>query len=130
MRHKILVVDDLPDWRATLRGLLKDLDYEVEVAGSSADAMTLLENGSFDLALLDIRLDETDESNVEGIELARKIKKQYPELKLVMITGYETPETVQEALEPDERGLKLAVNYVTKNNINELVDVVQKALAQ
>ena len=43
-RHKVLVVDDLPDWRTTLSGLLEDARYDVQVAGSLDEALTLLQD--------------------------------------------------------------------------------------
>ena len=39
--YKILVVDDLADWRSTLRGLLNDAGYQVEIAGSFSDCCSL-----------------------------------------------------------------------------------------
>jgi CheY-like chemotaxis protein len=59
-RHRILVVDDLPDWRKTLGGLLKDAGYEVQVAGSSAAALALLRSSHFDLALLETKTTRRD----------------------------------------------------------------------
>ncbi len=127
--HRILVVDDLPDWRSTIGGLLEDEGYEVQVAGSSPQALELLESNCFDLAVLDIRLDETDEGNTEGLNLASEIKKRWPGVKIVIITGYGTPEIMKEALEPDAKGNKLAANYVPKTETEDLVSVVRETLA-
>jgi two-component system, NtrC family, nitrogen regulation response regulator NtrX len=127
--YRILVVDDLPDWRSTLGGLLEDEGYEVQVAGSSSQALELLASNRFDLAVLDLRLDETDEGNTEGLNLAAKIKKRLPEVKIVIITGYGTPEIMRKALEPDAEGDKLAANYVPKTETEDLVSVVRETLA-
>lgn len=129
-RHKILVVDDLLDWRVTLRGLLVDEGYDVQVAGSFAAALALLETNHFDLALLDMRLDETDEDNTEGLDLAAKIKERWPGVKIVIITGYGTSEIMRRALEPDAQGKKLAANYIPKTETEDLVQIVREALAQ
>jgi len=129
-RHRILVVDDLPDWRKTLGGLLKDAGYEVQVAGSSAAALALLRSGHFDLALLDMRLDESDEDNREGLNLADEIRQHWPAVKVVIITGYGTPDTLRRAREPDARGQRLAEEYIPKNQTEDLVQVVQRVLAQ
>ena len=67
---KLLVVDDIKDWQITLSGVLRDIGYIVATAGSMAEAIKLLENNKYDLALLDLRLDETDEDNVDGLKLA------------------------------------------------------------
>ena len=129
-RHKILVVDDLPDWRATLGGLLEDAGYDVQVAESFPAALKLLETSHFDLAVLDMRLDETDESNTEGLDLATKINQHWPATRVVVITGYGTPDTMRRAMEPDAEGRRLVANYIPKTQTDELVRIVREVLAQ
>lgn len=128
-RHRILVVDDLPDWRTTLRGLLLDAGYEVRVAESSEQALELLGSEQFDLAVLDMRLDETDEDNVEGLDLAEQIKHRWPAIQSIIITGYETPPTLTRAMRPDDRGDTLVANFVPKTQTEDLVRVVHQVLA-
>ncbi len=128
--YSILVVDDLPDWRVTLRGLLTDEGYAVQVAGSSQEALALLAENHFDVAVLDVRLDETDEENKEGLDyLAVEIKKNWPEVKRIIITGYPTSESVNLALKPDEDGQRLVEDFVEKTDSDQLVQVVQNILA-
>jgi len=129
-RHKILVVDDLPDWRATLGGLLEDAGYDVQVAESSIAALTLLKTDHFDLAVLDMRLDETDESNIEGLDLAAEIKEHWPAIKVIIITAYSTTDTTRRAMEPDAQGRRLVANYIPKTQTEELVNIVQEVLVQ
>ena len=129
-RRKILVVDDLPDWRVTINGLLSDEGYDVRVTGSLPQALELLGTDHFDLAVLDIRLDETDENNTEGLDLAAKIRERWPSVKIVIITGYGTSEILRRALEPDAQGQKLAVNYIPKTETEDLVQIVREVLAQ
>jgi CheY-like chemotaxis protein len=126
--QKLLVVDDLEDWRSTLSGLLRDNGYIVEVAGSIEEAIDLLKNNSFELALLDLRLDETDENNIEGIKFAETIKQQWPMVKVVMITGYGTPEIIRMAREPNDNGIRLLADYIRKDETNKLVEVVHRVL--
>jgi CheY-like chemotaxis protein len=130
IRHRILVVDDLPDWRKTLKGVLVDEGYDVQVADSSAGALELLETSHFDLAVLDMRLDETDESNTEGLDLAAEIGRRWPTVKAIIITGYGTPDTMRRVLESDVRGQRLVADYIPKTQTEELVKVVQRVLAQ
>lgn len=129
-QHKILVVDDLPDWCTTLGGLLEDAGYHVQVADSSAGALELLRTGHFDLAVVDMRLDESDEDNTEGLDLAARIKQHWPAIKVVIITSYGTPERMRQALEPDVQGQTLAADYIPKTQTEELVQVVRRVLAQ
>ncbi len=125
---KILVVDDLPDWRATTGGLLGDAGYQVQTAGSSNEAMQDIAAQDFDLALLDMRLDETDEGNVEGLELAKRIRELKPETKIIILTGYGSPETAARAFAQDEHGVKLVDDYVEKTQTDQLVNTIKQIL--
>lgn len=127
---RILVVDDLPDWRVVLSGLLVDEGYIVQTADSRVRALGLLRTDRFDLAVLDLRLDETDEDNAEGLDLAAEIKQHWPAVKVVIMTGYSTPGTMRKVLEPDARGRRLAEDYIPKTQTEELHLVVKRVLAQ
>jgi DNA-binding NtrC family response regulator len=124
----ILIVDDLIDWRETLSGLLKDAGYETRKAKSREMAIQLLENEPFDLAVIDIRLDESNEGNEAGLELAGIIKERWPHVVTIIITGYETPETIRRAMEPNSYGKKLAFDFIPKNQTDELLSSIEKAL--
>jgi CheY-like chemotaxis protein len=127
---KILVVDDLADWRTTLSGLLTDEGYQVQVADSSADALKAFETDRFDLAVLDIRLNERDEGNTEGLELAAKIKERWPNVKVILITGYGTQEIMRQALEANAKGQRLVTDYIPKTQTEDLVKTVRKVLKE
>jgi two-component system response regulator HydG len=124
----ILVVDDVRDWQATLSGMLTDEGYTVEAVGDRKSALETLEAGKFDMAVIDIRLDESDEANIGGLGLAREIKRVLPDLPVIIITGYPSLDTVQQALQPDEQGKTLAIDFVLKANVEELVDIVSRKL--
>ncbi len=128
MPERILVVDDVRDWRLTLSGLLEDEGFEVVAVGSRDDALTAVKTNKFHLAVIDIRLDETDEENAEGLDLAGEVKDFQNDLPVVIITGYETPQYIARARRPDKSGKTLAADFVRKMDAEELVDVVKKAL--
>lgn len=129
---RILVVDDLEDWQKTLGGLLRDEGYQVETAGSMEDALALLEAGRFALAVLDMRLDETNEQDTRGLDLAREISKRWPGVKTIILTGYGTLETIRAAMEPHPTfgGLRLVFNFIPKTESKKLAETVEKALSQ
>ena len=127
---KILVVDDLADWRTTLSGLLTDEGYQVQVADSSADALKAFETDRFDLAVLDIRLNERDADNTEGLELAAKIKERWPNVQVILITGYGTQAIMRQALEANEKGERLVADYIPKTQTEDLVKTVRKVLKE
>ncbi len=127
---RILVVDDLPDWRITLSGMLTEAGYQVKTADSLASALVLIKTTHFDLAVVDVRLDEPDESNTEGLDLAEAIRQDWPAMKTIVITGYDTPETVKRAMEPNMQGQRLVAEFIRKSETGNLVKMVQRVLQQ
>lgn len=121
---KVLVVDDLPDWRITLSGLLIDQGYEVQVASSLDGAMQLLENESFHVAIIDVRLDESDEDNRDGLVLLRQLKERWPFIEVIILTGYADVSMAQEALNPNYHGERLAHSFLEKTQTNLLLERV------
>ncbi len=90
---RILVVDDESDIRATLREVLSDEGYEVDVAGDAAAARAARLRAGPDLVLLDIWMPDTD-----GITLLREWSAQGPlPCPVVMMSGHGTVETAVEA---------------------------------
>jgi PAS domain S-box-containing protein len=79
----VLVVDDEEVVRETLAEMLVDLDHKVVTAGSGRDAVEKVTNDDFDLVFTDLAMPEMD-----GWETARAIRKQRPELPVVLVTGY------------------------------------------
>ncbi len=120
MSHTILIVDDAPDWRAMLAGLVQDVFPAVQVvtAASMDEAKTQLTQDEFKLAIIDIRLDESDEGNIDGLTLAEFIRIHYPQTQALIITGYANLETVKQAMQPDQTGFRLVVDYVEKDKLN------------
>ncbi len=130
MAPKILVVEDAPDWQETLGSTLRDAGYSVDCSGTADDAIRSLEASQYDLALLDIRLDDSMEDDDSGLVLAKEIKQRWPDLKLIFVTGYATQSFVRRAMRPPKGGGEsLAVNFVTKDRIDTLNDIVARTLS-
>lgn len=124
----ILVVDDVPDWQITLNGMLSDEGYQVHVADSSDKALSLARSIRFDLAVIDIRLDETVEEDKSGVDLARRLRTLYPELGIIMITGYNTRLIMDTAYYPDPGGQRVIDDYIPKTQSDELTTRVRELL--
>ena len=93
---KILIVDDDPDYLRSLSSVLKR-DFSVMTASSLKEAGKRLRQG-LHLVLLDIRLDEADPANRDGIELLKRIKEERPDLPVVMMTAYGDIDLAVEAM--------------------------------
>lgn len=124
---KILIVDDLPDWRKTMSGLLTDRGYSVKDVGSAESAIQLLENEYFNIAILDVRLDESDEGNRDGLALMRQIKKRWPTIEVIILTGYAELSMAQEALNADTNGYRFAYSFLEKSQTDELIKHIRQA---
>jgi len=98
MRGKILVVEDFADWRELLTGLLQREGHQVKAVGTLQAALDHLEQTKdLDLAILDIRLVETDEGNEDGMRLLSEIHEHRGFTRVIMITGHGTMETQRKA---------------------------------
>jgi two-component system chemotaxis response regulator CheY len=80
---RILVLDDEPMVAKTIRMVLTLQGYEVEVAHSGKEALSLLEQIAFDLIITDYNMPE-----MLGDELALHIKARRPELPVIMLTAF------------------------------------------
>lgn len=83
MATKVLIVDDDIDLQAQLRMQLEAAGYEVTAADGFSTAKVALDAGAFDMAIIDMMLEETD----GGIKLAHVIKKKTPEMPVIMVSA-------------------------------------------
>ena len=90
---QILIVDDEPNIRRTLRLALESMGHGVEEAASRGDALQWIERRAFDLVLIDLRLG--DES---GLDLLEPVMLQQPRLAVVVITAHASIDTAVEAM--------------------------------
>jgi two-component system, cell cycle sensor histidine kinase and response regulator CckA len=97
---KILVVDDEAPVRETLAEMLVAVNHEVELAGSGQEAIEKMRTGEFDFVFTDLTMPEID-----GWETARMIRKGWPTVRIVLVTGY-GPNTTPP---PNEEGLVDAI---------------------
>lgn len=94
-KELFLIVDDEPDMCWLLEHLLRQGGYSMKIALSGREAVKLMETHKFRVAFVDLKLDD-----MEGLELARRLKSADPSLKIVMVSGfcYKDDPTVQKAL--------------------------------
>jgi DNA-binding NtrC family response regulator len=90
---KILIIDDELIVRKSCEKTLIPQGYEVRSAASGLEGINHLENDSFHLVFLDLKMPDMD-----GIEVLKRIKSSWPETVVIMITGYSTVDTAVQAL--------------------------------
>ena len=87
MEPRILVVDDEQDIREMVRRHFQFLGYQVLTAGNGKEALEILAGNKIDIVISDIIMPVMD-----GVELLRNIRNDYPMTRAIMITGYVTLE--------------------------------------
>jgi two-component system nitrogen regulation response regulator NtrX len=98
MRGRILIVEDFGDWRELLSGLLQREGHQVTAVATLREARACIDEAKdLDLAILDIRLIETDETNEDGLQLLSEIHEHQAPTRVIMITGHGTMETQRRA---------------------------------
>jgi two-component system, NtrC family, nitrogen regulation response regulator NtrX len=95
MAHEILIVDDEADIRMLIAGVLKDEGYATREAANSDEALRELHARQPMLVVLDIWLQD---SELDGIEILRRLREDMPSVPVVMISGHGTIETAVEAI--------------------------------
>ncbi len=90
---KILVVDDEPNIRFFLEKVLSRDGHEVVAVETGAEALNLIEEEEFELALVDLKL-----KKMSGTELLPQLRELAPYLTIIILTGYASLETAVEAL--------------------------------
>ena len=95
----VLVVDDEPVLRESLRLFLRS-HCEVACAASVDEAVSLLEASEFSLVIMDINMPVKD-----GIQGLREMHPRWPELPILILTGFADGDTVSEAMELGAKGV-------------------------
>jgi two-component system nitrogen regulation response regulator NtrX len=95
MAHDILVVDDEADIRMLMCGILGDEGYETRQAGNSSEALAAVRSRQPTLVVLDIWLQG---SELDGLEILKIIRRELPNLPVLMISGHGTIETAVAAI--------------------------------
>ncbi len=117
---EILIVDDEEDIRDLIAGILKDEGYETRVASDSDGAILAVRQRRPQLVVLDIWLQG---SRMDGIQVLDTLKREYPELPVVMISGHGTIETAVASIK------KGAYDFIEKPfKADRLIHVVERAL--
>ena len=117
MQNSILIVDDEPGIRDTLRGVLKDEGFEVETVATGEAGLKAVEYTGFACVLLDIWLGK----GIDGLETLKRLRESGNDAAVVMISGHGNIETAVKATKLGafdfiEKPLSLEKTVVTVKN--------------
>jgi DNA-binding NarL/FixJ family response regulator len=115
----LLVVEDHERYQNALLDMLsRQAEFQIAgVAGTAEEGFEILQESSVDLALVDIGLPRMD-----GISFVKRIHKQYPDLLIVMLSGYLSAVYVKKALQAGARG------YLLKDNYAGIIDGLKRVI--
>ena len=117
-KPRILIVDDEHSVRSSLREWFLEDGFEVETAEDGLDALRHLDDGAFDLMIVDLKM-----PGMDGISLQRRVREIDPDATIIILTAFASVETAVEALKMG------AFDYVTKPvDPDELSHTVRRAL--
>lgn len=101
---KIMIADDQQLIRESLKIILdSDPDFEVvKVVGSGQEVLDALKTESVDIILMDVRM-----PNMSGVDCTRTVKKEYPNIKVIILTTFDDDEYIYDALKYGASGYLL-----------------------
>ena len=106
--ERLLLVDDEKDFVDLLALKVKEVGKEVQVAYDGRECLAALEQDNTDVVILDIKM-----PGMDGIDVLKEIKKRFPIVEVIMLTGHGTIQTAVE-------GMKIgAFDYLLKPAVFE-----------
>ena len=115
---KILIVDDDPVTLSMLKEFLEKNHFHVYLAQNADQAVDEVRKNGIQIVLSDIRMEESD-----GLSLLGELKKRYPKIVMILMTGFGSMEGAIEAIQ------KGAFDYISKPfDLNRLLALVNKAV--
>ncbi len=119
MNEKVLLVDDEEEFVETLAERMRTRGMQVSTTNSGADALQLVDDESFDVVVLDLKM-----PGIDGIEALKRIKRRRPDIQVVLLTGHATIEKGVEAIKEG------ALEFLEKPvDLASLTEAIHKAKA-
>ena len=120
----VLLVDDIPEYVDTMELNLPD-GCRAKAAHSADEAKSIMAEEPPDLAILDVRLNEADAENRDGLELLKWVKQNYPGVPIIMISAYRE-------FEFEAESLVLGAEYFLRKPVqpDEFRDCVKRVLGR
>ncbi|MDY6792629.1 MAG: response regulator [Thermodesulfobacteriota bacterium] len=115
---RLLLVDDEEGFVSVLTKRLARRNINVTVALSGTEGIQALRKQDFDVAVLDLKMEDMD-----GIEVLKIFKKMYPEMAVIMLTGHGSEQAAKEGVAYG------AFDYLTKPcELEELIEKIHESV--
>lgn len=119
-RINLLLVDDEEGFVNVIANRMSKRGIDTTKALSGTDAIQALRKQDFDVAVLDLKMEDMD-----GIEVLKIFKKMVPKMPVIMLTGHGSERAAKEGIEQG------AFDYLSKPcELQELVDKIQEAVSK
>jgi len=113
----VLIVDDEAGFLRVIQKRMNKRGLDVTAANSGSEAIGILRKRDFDVAIVDLKMEDMD-----GIEVLKIFKKMVPSLPVIMLTGHGSGEAAREGIRQG------AYDYLTKPcDLNELIAKIKEA---
>ena len=119
-KMNMMLVDDEERFLSTTQKLLSKKGYEVLTATSGEEALEKLTKHNIHVVILDVKM-----PGMDGVETLRAIKRRFPLVEVIMLTGHGTVESAVAGLKSG------AIDYLMKPaDINDLLEKAEEAFAR
>ncbi|MBZ5632995.1 MAG: response regulator [Acidobacteriia bacterium] len=108
MHGRILLVDDNVSGSTARKTVLEELGHKINVASSGADALEQFSQHKYDLVVTDYKMPRMD-----GLELIIRLRKQQPDIRIVMVSGFVDTLGLNEASTGADAVIQKSANEVT-----------------
>ncbi len=112
-QQSILIVEDDSNWQNIFSEIVTDSDFQAVIVATHQEALTVLANQTYALAIVDISLSELDHADRGGVEVLKAITNLSTKLPAIVVTGYATVDLAVETLVDLE-----AVHFFRKDKFN------------
>ena len=117
---KMMLVDDEERFLSTTQKLLLRKGYDVLTASSGTDALEILRTHNIHVVILDVKM-----PGMDGIQTLNAIKRNYPLVEVIMLTGHGTIDSAVEGLKSG------ATDYLTKpTDVQDLIEKAEEAFSK
>ncbi len=86
--YAILLVDDDKSWQHINKIVLGKFGFHMDTASTKDEALEKIQRTEYEIAVIDLRLVDEDQSNFDGIEIIKELYKKHPNTRVLVKSGY------------------------------------------